>query len=86
MRYLLDTHIFLWWITDNPKLKQHIRDVIGDKRNQLFLSSASIWEMMIKSNLNKLNLSLTGHFIVSKGSVKYSVGFGTGRFDRVVLG
>jgi len=56
VRYLLDTHIFLWWITDSPKLRQNIRDVIGDKRNQLFLSSASIWEMMIKSNLNKLNL------------------------------
>lgn len=56
MKYLLDTHIFLWWITDTPKLKPNIRDVIGDKRNQLFLSSASIWEMMIKSNLNKLNL------------------------------
>ena len=56
MKYLLDTHIFLWWITDAPKLKQNIRDLISDKKNTLLLSSASIWEMMIKSNLNKLDL------------------------------
>lgn len=56
MKYLLDTHIFLWWITDSPKLKQNIRDLISDRTNTLFLSSASIWEMMIKSNLSKLDL------------------------------
>lgn len=56
MKYLLDTHIFLWWITDNTKLPRNMRDLIGDKSNELFLSSASIWEMMIKSKLNKIDL------------------------------
>jgi PIN domain nuclease of toxin-antitoxin system len=56
MKYLLDTHIFLWWITDNTKLPGNMRDLIGDKSNELFLSSASIWEMMIKSKLNKIDL------------------------------
>jgi PIN domain nuclease of toxin-antitoxin system len=56
MKYLLDTHIFLWWITDNSKLQRNTRDLISDKSNELFLSSASLWEMMIKSKLNKIDL------------------------------
>jgi len=56
MKYLLDTHIFLWWITDNTKLQRNTRDLISDKSNELFLSTASLWEMMIKSKLNKIDL------------------------------
>jgi PIN domain nuclease of toxin-antitoxin system len=56
MRYLLDTHIFLWWITDNSKLQKTTRDLISDKSNELFLSSASLWEIMIKSKLSKIDL------------------------------
>ena len=56
MKYLLDTHIFLWWITDNPKLQKITRDLISDKSNELFLSSASLWEIMIKSKLSKIDL------------------------------
>jgi PIN domain nuclease of toxin-antitoxin system len=57
MKYLLDTHIFLWWITDNTKLQNKTRDLISDKSNELFLSSASLWEIMIKSKLNKIDLT-----------------------------
>ena len=56
MKYLLDTHIFLWWITDNTKLHRNMRDLISDKSNELYLSSASLWEMIIKSKLNKIDL------------------------------
>ncbi len=56
MKYLLDTHIFLWWITDNIKLQRSTRDLISDKDNKLFLSSASLWEIMIKSKLNKIDM------------------------------
>lgn len=56
MRALLDTHAFLWWITDDPKLSVHAREVIGDGENKLFLSAASGWEMAIKVRLGKLNL------------------------------
>jgi PIN domain nuclease of toxin-antitoxin system len=56
VKYLLDTHVFLWWITDSPRIPENIRKVIEDKNSELFLSAASIWEMMIKSKLNKLQL------------------------------
>ncbi len=56
MRCLLDTHIFIWWITDDPRLGQCARDAITDPTNELFLSAASTWEIMIKARLGKLVL------------------------------
>jgi PIN domain nuclease of toxin-antitoxin system len=56
MKFLLDTHIFLWWIFDDSRLLQAMRAVIKDTGNQLFLSSASTWEMIIKWRLGRLEL------------------------------
>jgi|Deesub1362A_J573_1020465.scaffolds.fasta_scaffold04828_5 PIN domain nuclease of toxin-antitoxin system len=56
MRALLDTHTFLWWITDDPQLSLRVREIIGDASNQLFLSTASGWEMAIKARLGRLRL------------------------------
>lgn len=52
MRLLLDTHTFLWFVNDRPKLK----DLIEDTSNVSYLSVASLWEMSIKFNLGKLKL------------------------------
>ena len=56
MRLLLDTHIFLWWIRDAPRLSSRIREAMADPANRLYLSAASTWEMVIKSRLGKLDL------------------------------
>lgn len=56
MRVLLDTHVFLWWITDAPQLPPHVRDLIADGGNELFLSAASCWEIAIKAQLGKIML------------------------------
>jgi PIN domain nuclease of toxin-antitoxin system len=56
MRCLLDTHIFIWWILDHPKLSRSSRETIADPTNELFFSSASAWEIVIKSTLGKLSL------------------------------
>lgn len=56
MRVLLDTHVFLWWITDNPKLSDLAREIMGDGENTLFLSAASAWEIAIKSRLGRLKI------------------------------
>jgi len=54
MRVLLDTHVFLWWITDAPRISGRARDVIVDHENELFLSAASGWEIAIKTRLGKV--------------------------------
>ena len=56
MRILLDTHAFLWWISDAPQLSQKARQIIGNGENALFLSAASGWEIAIKTRLGKLKL------------------------------
>ncbi len=55
-RYLLDTHIFLWWISDAEQLNQEVFDIISDISSQIYISSASIWEIAIKEALGKLRV------------------------------
>ncbi|MEW6568534.1 MAG: type II toxin-antitoxin system VapC family toxin [Chloroflexota bacterium] len=54
MRYLLDTHAFLWWITDDERLSSTARGLIRDRRNILYLSAASGWEIAINTSLGRL--------------------------------
>jgi PIN domain nuclease of toxin-antitoxin system len=56
MKYLLDTHTFLWWITDDDSLSNRAREIIRDGRNELFLSAASGWEIAIKAGIGRLDL------------------------------
>lgn len=54
MRLLLDTHAFLWWITDDPHLSDRARALIGEGGNEVFLSAASAWELVVKASLRRV--------------------------------
>lgn len=54
MRYLLDTHTFIWFINDSPMLSKTAKEYLEFPQNTLFLSIATIWEMAIKISLGKL--------------------------------
>jgi PIN domain nuclease of toxin-antitoxin system len=56
MNLLLDTHVFLWFITADSRLPILFRDAIRETSNTVFLSAASLWEIIIKYNLGKLPL------------------------------
>ena len=56
MRILLDTHVFLWWVTDSDLLSEQARLLIKDGANELFFSAASGWEIAIKAGLGRLHL------------------------------
>ena len=56
MRLLLDTHVFLWYITADPRLPTTFRTASQDPANEVYLSVASIWEAVIKYHLGKLAL------------------------------
>ena len=56
MKLLLDTHVWLWWNTEPERLATSARRQISDARNEVFLSAASVWEMAIKRQLDKLSL------------------------------
>ncbi len=56
MKILLDTHIFLWFISGDTKLSVDVRDAIRDPGNEVYLSTVSIWESIVKYQLGKLPL------------------------------
>ena len=51
MKFILDTHAFLWWITDDPQLSPRARDLIGNADNELFLSVADTLHSFPKQDL-----------------------------------
>jgi PIN domain nuclease of toxin-antitoxin system len=55
MRLLLDTHTFLWWLFDDPKLPDSARRLLADSRNRVHVSAASVWEICTKHRLGKLD-------------------------------
>ena len=56
MRILLDTHIFLWFISSDSQLSKDVRDAIRNPDNKVYLSAISIWEAIVKYQLGKLPL------------------------------
>jgi PIN domain nuclease of toxin-antitoxin system len=53
--FLLDTHILLWWLFDDPKLSKHSKAAIAAPESRVFVSSVSGWEISIKHYLGKLS-------------------------------
>ena len=54
MRALLDTHTFLWWMTDSRRLSETVHRAITDEANEVLISAASAWEITTKHRLGKL--------------------------------
>lgn len=53
MRLLLDTHVVLWWLTDDETLSAEVKEAI-DTEVEVFVSAATVWEIAIKQALGKL--------------------------------
>ncbi len=56
MKLLLDTHIFLWFISGDAQLPNDIQQGIRNPDNEVYLSVVSLWEVIIKHQLGKLPL------------------------------
>lgn len=54
MRLLLDTHLLLWWLADDPALSERARKLIRNPSNEVHVSAVSAWEIEIKRALGKL--------------------------------
>lgn len=53
-RLLLDTQVFLGWLNDDPGLGEDIKELISDRKIEIFVSAVSGWEISIKRELGKL--------------------------------
>ncbi len=60
MKLLLDTHILLWWLSDDPVLPAAAKAAIGDPASEVFVSAATVWEIAIKHALGRLDFPIAG--------------------------
>jgi PIN domain nuclease of toxin-antitoxin system len=74
MRYLLDTHAFIWFITNDDRLGSRAYEEISNIKNDVVLSIASLWEMAIKVSLGKLELGKPFHALIPRELVVNEIG------------
>lgn len=55
MSLLLDTHILLWWLADDPRLPSTARGAISSPDNEIMVSAAAVWEIAIKKAVGRLD-------------------------------
>ena len=85
MNILLDTHIFLWFIADDKRLSNPIKELIKNDENRVYLSAVSIWEATIKNQLGKIDFPKEAslylsekrkiHFIESLSVTEKAIGY-----------
>lgn len=56
MNLLSDTHVLLWWLSDDPALSKKARIAIADKKSLVLVSAVVVWEIRIKAALGKLEI------------------------------
>lgn len=66
MRFLLDTHLLLWALGDPDRLSEATRDAIEDPANDVLFSTASIWEVAIKTRLGRPDFTVRGETIATE--------------------
>ena len=59
MKYLLDTHIFLWYIENDSRLDKKFYNIIEDSTNEIYLSVVAVWELIIKASIGKFKCDLS---------------------------
>ncbi len=69
MRFLLDTHVLLWWLLDDPRLGSKPRALIADDNSEVFFSIVSCWEASVKFRVGKMDVrgSALRQFALSQG-------------------
>ena len=54
MKYLLDTHTFIWSIMNSSKLSEKVKNIIENPNNEIFVSGITFWEIAIKTQIGKM--------------------------------
>lgn len=73
MRFLVDTHAFLWFANGDARLSRFAESIIADSRHDVFVSIASVWEIAVKVRIGKLNLDLPLHQLLERELPEYEL-------------
>jgi len=78
MRLLLDTHILLWWLMGDRRLPKKLARVLASPDNDVAVSAASLWEIVIKRMLGRIEVDFDELLssISSDGFAELPVRFG----------
>ena len=69
---LLDTHILLWYLTDNPRLPQQLKEILDlDSKYLIYASIINLWEIVIKKSKNRLKLYISFEDLVKE--IKFEI-------------
>ncbi len=63
MKILIDTHVAIWSVLDDPKLSETARDILLNKENTIYYSSASVWEITIKHMAHPETFLYSGYYL-----------------------
>jgi PIN domain nuclease of toxin-antitoxin system len=79
--------MLLWWLADDPALSPKARSLIADEKNLIFVSAASMWEIVIKKSLDKLHTPDNLRDIIQKSYFKeLSLTVPPGPWPRTIVG
>lgn len=90
--FLLDTHVLLWWFTNDERLSATAREIIANQSNDIHVSAASAWEIATKTRLGKLSdvpeaVEKFGELAIAQGfthlPITHRHGLLAGGFDAV---
>ena len=70
---MLDTCAFLWITTDDEQLSETARQIFKNPNNEIFLSSVSAWEIIVKNSIGKLPLPLTAEEFIALQRTKHEI-------------
>ena len=73
MRILLDTHAFLWWLDGDEQLPPTCRGLIADEGNEVLISAASAWEIIVKNQIGKLPLPGPPRDFIHKWRLRHQI-------------
>jgi len=59
MRLLLDTHMFLWFLSEESRIPEETREAIESSENSVLVSAASVWEIAVKASIGRLKIART---------------------------
>ena len=73
MKLLLDTHVFLWFISADSRLPNSFKDTIREPNNTVYLSVASVWEIIVKYSLGKLPLPQSPEIYIPRQRIIHQI-------------
>ena len=65
-KYLLDTHVLVWWLDGDLALGPSSRELIANPLNDIYVSAATVWEMSIKNQLGQLTMEYNMDVMIAK--------------------